>query len=201
MTTLYKLTDQNMQTYGGYQWVLGEERTTSGYGDLCGPGWLHAYTDPLLAVILNPIHANYLTPKLFRADGEVGKTDHGLKVGCTKLVLTEEMKLPQVELHQLVAFGILCALEVYKDEKFIVWANSWISGADRSYDAANAAWYAARDAARDAAIAYAADAATNAAIAYANAARDAARYAARYAAAEKPLDLIALAHQAMETKP
>jgi len=35
----YKLTDQNMQTRGGTQWAIGETRTASGEGDLCGPGW------------------------------------------------------------------------------------------------------------------------------------------------------------------
>ena len=40
MTTIYKLTDQDMRTYAKCQWALGETKTTSGDGDLCGPGWL-----------------------------------------------------------------------------------------------------------------------------------------------------------------
>ena len=43
MTTVYKLTDQKMQTHGGYQWVLGEWHEKSGEGELCGPGWLIRY--------------------------------------------------------------------------------------------------------------------------------------------------------------
>ena len=54
----YKLTNQEMQTHNGFQWELGEWQETSGEGGLCGPGWLHYYSDPLLAVLLNPIHAD-----------------------------------------------------------------------------------------------------------------------------------------------
>ena len=63
---LYKLTDEKMQTYNGFQWVLGETHETNGEGNLCGPGWLHAYTDPLLAILLNPIHANISNPETNR---------------------------------------------------------------------------------------------------------------------------------------
>ena len=58
MTKLYKLTDQNHQTRNNTKWGAGVTHTASGQGDLCTAGWLHAYTSPLLAVLLNPIHAN-----------------------------------------------------------------------------------------------------------------------------------------------
>ena len=66
MTTLYKLTDRDGFTRRGLtgetKWSLGFTLCTSGAGDLCGPGFIHAYTDPLLAVFLNPIHADILDP-------------------------------------------------------------------------------------------------------------------------------------------
>ena len=146
MTTIYKLTDQNMQTHNGYQWALGETRTASGEGGLCGPGFLHGYTDPLLAVLLNPIHANITNPRLFRGEGTVAKTDHGLKIGCTEMTLTEEMEPPAINTVQRVAFGILCAKEINKDEAWGKWADDWLSGKDRT-EAAWAAWAAAWEAA------------------------------------------------------
>ena len=82
---LYKLTNAKDQTYGETQWGEGVEHTTDGFGDLCGPGWLHAYTDPLLAVLLNPLHAGFCTPHLWEAEGEIGRNDNGLKVGCKRL--------------------------------------------------------------------------------------------------------------------
>src|SRR6266496_3568750 len=128
METLYKLTDENMQTFRGFQWELGEEQIVPGMGELCSTGWLHAYTDPLLAVLLNPMHARIANPRLFRCQGEVGKTDHGLKVGCVRLTLAEEMPLPVVTTEQRVKFAILCALSVYHEATFAAWANAWLSG-------------------------------------------------------------------------
>ena len=82
---LYKLTDAQAQTHGDTQWGDNVEHTAPGTGPLCSAGWIHAYTDPLLAVLLNPIHAKFSSPRLWEADGDVGATDHGLKVGCTRL--------------------------------------------------------------------------------------------------------------------
>jgi len=93
--TVYKLTDQKMHTRNGYQWALGEWRETSGDGELCGSGWLHAYEDPLLAVLLNPIHASIANPRLFEAEADSdGNDDRGIKCGFTRLRLTKELPLP-----------------------------------------------------------------------------------------------------------
>ena len=143
MTTIYKLTDQNMQTYDGFQWTLNKTETADGKGDLCGPGFLHAYTDPLLAVLLNPIHADIENPRLFRAEGTIKKTDHGLKVGCTEMTLLEELPLPVITTTQRIAFGILCAKEVCKDAVWVTWADAWLLGKDRAAGAAGAAEAAA----------------------------------------------------------
>ena len=55
----YKLTNENHETYNGTKWGPGVTHETDGHGELCGSGWLHYYDDPLLAVLLNPIHANF----------------------------------------------------------------------------------------------------------------------------------------------
>jgi hypothetical protein len=136
---VYKLTDQKMRTRNEFQWVLGKEETARGNGLLCSPAWLHAYTDPLLAVLLNPIHADIVNPRLFVADGYVGATDNGLKVGCTRLVLTAEMPVPQLTTKQRVRFGILCAQAVCTDVKWNAWAADWLSGHDCSRKAAESA--------------------------------------------------------------
>lgn len=107
----YKLTDANLCTHGGYQWTLGEKRSTDGRGDLCGPGFLHFYLDPLLAVMLDPIHANIGgAARLFRAKaGGTIRHDRGLKAGAASLTLLEEMPLPVVTTAQRVAFAKACA--------------------------------------------------------------------------------------------
>ena len=195
---VYKLTDQNMQTHGGCQWVLGEKKTTSGEGELCGPGWLHCYADPLLAVLLNPIHAYYENPRLFRARaGRKSKHDRGLKSGYTKMTLIEEIPVPAISTAQRVRFAILCAMKVYQDPGFVQWGENWLSGKDRSAEAAEAAW-AAWAAARAAGAAWAAARAAGAAEAAAWAARAAGAAEAAARAAEAEIDLISIAHEAVD---
>jgi len=190
----YKLTDQNMRTYNGFQWELGKEVITDGKdNELCNNSWLHYYHHPLLAVLLNPIHANIDNSRLFEVKA-LGKhlDDKGLKGGCTKMTLVKEIELPEITLNQQIAFGILCSLAVYKESTYILWANDWLNNVDRSAARAYAAAYAAYAAA-------AADAYAAADAAYA--AADAARYAARAnAAADANIDLIKLAKKALKYK-
>jgi len=136
---LYKLTDRHDQTWNRTQWGEGVEHTAPGTGELSGVGWLEAYTDPLLAVLLNPIHADFAAAHLWEAEGDVGKTDHGLKVGCTRLKTIKRLPLPEVTAEQRVRFGILCALEVCQNTKWRKWAADWLSGKDRTVGAAQVA--------------------------------------------------------------
>ena len=193
MATLYKLTDENGYTRNRTQWGEGIKHKAKGEAgqDLCTDGWIHAYVDPNLAVLLNPIHAAFANPRLWEARGVVGKTDCGLKVGCRTLTTIREIPLPQWGIIQTAAFGILCSLEVYTDPAYVTWANRWLEGTDRSTQAAaRAAKWAARAAtataaaaARAAAEAEAARAAT-ATAAEAAAEAEAAKWAAAEAAAE-----------------
>jgi hypothetical protein len=141
---LYKLTDENGCTKNGTQW--GENVTHRATGDpsqdLCSDAWIHAYESPELAVLMNPIHANFKSPRLWEAEGEIGKND-GTKCGCRSLTTVKEIPLPQVTIEQRVRFGILAAVKVYKDAVFQQWAADWLSGANRTDAAANAASYAA----------------------------------------------------------
>lgn len=148
----YKLTTQDGTTHGGYQWSLpsgkkpGKWHETSGEGDLCGPGWLHYYHHPLLAVLLNPIHASIADPILWEVEVS-GNTldDKGLKAGATRMRILRKLPLPEFAKEQRIAFGIYCAQEVFTDEAFAKWACDWLDNVDRS--AARAAWAAAEGAA------------------------------------------------------
>ena len=191
---LYKLTDKHDRTYGGCQWGAGIEHTASGEGNLCTGGWIHAYTDPLLAILLNPIHADFDKPHLWEAEGEIGKDDHGLKVGCTKLKTLKRISKPRINKIQRIAFGILCAKKVCKNKAWAAWANNWLSGKNRTKEAAWAAWAARAEAVRVEEAAWEAVRAAWAAAAAAAAARAAA------VGATKPLDLPAIAKQAMKVK-
>ena len=194
MKTVYKLTDQNMQTYGNCQWVLNEWKETSGEGDLCRPGWLPGYSDPLIAILHNPMHANIANPRMFVAEVE-GKylDDGGLKCGHTRMRLIEEINPPVITVTQKIAYAILCAREVCTNKKWNDWADGWLSGNDRS---AEAAWAAAR--AEEAAAEEAAWAAWGAAAAVIKTGWAAwGATAAAAAANKKKIDLIAIAKEAV----
>ena len=135
MPKYYKLTNENEQTHGGCQWGENVTHETSGKGELCGPGWTHWYTHPLLAVMLNHIHGNFdlTTAHLWESpeDQVAEKTDHGVKVGCMKGTTARRVPMPEVTLTQKVAFGILCSLSVYREHNYVTWAENWLSGSDR----------------------------------------------------------------------
>lgn len=160
---LYKLTDGDGKTRNDTQWGPGVSHSGTGEGGLCGPGWIHAYEHPLIAVLLNPIHADFKSPRLWEAEGEVGLRDGQLKCGCKTLTTIREIPLPEITTEMRVRFAILCAKDVCACSAWNAWADKWLSGKDRSaaaaaraamaamaaYDAA--AWAATAGAAYDAA--------------------------------------------------
>jgi hypothetical protein len=132
---VYKLTDQRMQTRNGFQWGLGVTKHTSGKGKLCGPGWLHAYADPLVAVFMNPVHAEFRFPRLFEAEasGEL-EYDGNLKLGTTTLTLRIELALPVLSEFVRARVAIKAAQLVLPDDvrpAWRSWANKWLSREDR----------------------------------------------------------------------
>jgi len=183
VTQLYKLTDKDDRTQGGCQWGPGVEHSGTGEGELCGPGWIHAYEHPLLAILHNPIHANFdpTTMHLWECEGEISKRDGQIKCGCKTLRTIREMPVPAVTLEQRVKYAILCALKVNTDAGFSAWAAAWLSGQDRTGQSAERMAWAARaaaDAARAAEEAADAAEAARSALAAAWAAADAADAAA-----------------------
>jgi hypothetical protein len=196
--TLYKLTNQDMTTHGGFRYALGVTAHATGAGEpeLCTNTVLHAYTSPALAVLMNPIHANIDNPRLFRAEGDVVVSDH-VKVGVRSLTLVEELTVPVIETAARVRWAMSLAWPV-ASASWLVWAAAWLSGEDRSRASARAA---ARDAsATDAASAadYAARAADGCASGVNRYAAVRAAYAA-YANAAESLDLSALDETDAET--
>jgi hypothetical protein len=145
----YKLLNLDLTTYKGCQWRIGEKKQTKGAGLLCGPGWLHGYEHAEIAHFLNPIHANFKNPVLYKV--KVGGTqlrDGNAKSGWTQMTLMEEVALRPPTIRQYVRFAIASALYVCKEPKFVYWATAWLRGKDRAAEAAvevvaGAAWAAA----------------------------------------------------------
>lgn len=136
MTKLCKLTTSDNYTRKGQMneclWGEGATHSGTGSGDLCGSGFIHAYEHPLLAVLLNPIHANINSPNLWLCEGEIAKREGELKVGCISLKTIKRITLPQITTEFRVRFAINIALFVYKAPAFVKWAENWLSRKDRS---------------------------------------------------------------------
>ena len=181
MAYAYKLLSQKMTSRNNTKWEIGKaieiSKEFSG-NELCSNQLLHCYASPEIAVVMNPIHANISEPRLFRIRCSKILADDGTKQGCKKQTLLKELPLPEISVEQRIKIAILCATEVYKEPNFLVWAENWNTGKDRTATSANAAANAANAAAYAAYAAYAA-----AAYAAYNAAAYAA-YAAAYNAAK-----------------
>jgi hypothetical protein len=143
MTELFKLTTQDGLTMQGCEaetkWGPNVTHVSSGQGRMCGPGFLHAYTHPRLALLLNPIYSRIDDPLLWRCDGEVVVCDRGLLVCCKRLTTIETMPLPVLTNDQRIAFAILCAREVTDRPEFLSWADKWCDGTDRTRNTARMA--------------------------------------------------------------
>jgi hypothetical protein len=140
-------------------WAVGEwvEATGNPNQGLCSDAYIHWYSDPLLAVLLNPIHANIPNPRLWEVETSGDeRTDGVLKGGSRCVRLIREISIPRITTEQRIRFAILCAKRVYDDVEWNKWADDWLSGqnrtaADAAYDAAYSAAYTAADAAARAA--------------------------------------------------
>lgn len=195
---LYKLTDKNYLTRAGElnetKWGEGVTHKATGEGTkLCTSDVIHAYTSPLLAVLMNPVHADIKDPILWEAEGEIIAAASD-KVGVKELTTIRIIPLPKITQTQKIAFGILAALEVYEEESFKLWAENWLSGRDRSSESARKVELAAQAAA---VWTKAADAAMWAAAARAAWAAVAAHVAADAAIQGTHLDLQMIAEKAM----
>ena len=139
-----KLTNPDGKTRNDSQWGEGITRSATGNNpSLCSDGWIHYYEDPIIAVLINSRHADFKDPILWECETSGMELHEPLKSGCKTLTTIRRLPLPEVTPAQKVGFGILCAKQVCKNEKFAIWADNWLSGKDRSKTAASAAASAA----------------------------------------------------------
>lgn len=129
----YKLLNQDLTSYNHTEWEIGVPVTVTVEGNkMCSNQVLHCYNHPLLAVILNPIHANLSNPKLFEISVDKIVNNDGLKFASKSQTLLKKISLPFLSTVQKVEFAIKVAKTVYSDEKWNEWADKWLSGSDRS---------------------------------------------------------------------
>jgi hypothetical protein len=111
-----------------FEWKLKKWKEIEGDKEFFGvfsEGWLHCYSDPLIAILLNPINENIQNPRLFEVEVD-GKEAHcNMKYAYKKMRLMKEVNVPKITLEQKVKFAVLCALEICGDNKFTSWAKDW----------------------------------------------------------------------------
>lgn len=151
----YKLTDKDGYTRKGEHnqlwWGEGTEHTASGdSNELCSDAYIHAYENPYIAVFMNTIHGDYnlSTAHLYECElsGKIIR-DGQLKCGGKTCKTLREIPPPVITTEQRVEIAIRISLKVYNDPNYVQWAEDWLSGKDRSKQAAEWAARAAREAA------------------------------------------------------
>ena len=143
----YKLTDSDGYTRRGKEgetlWKVGAVVEPQGEGSApCGPGVLHAYISPEVAIFCNPVHAEIKHPRCFEVElaaGGTWSTDGLKRWTMSSLRVVREVALPELALEMLVAWAIVMA--PHKSTR--AWAVNWLNGTSCS---AEAAWSAARSA-------------------------------------------------------
>jgi hypothetical protein len=105
---MIKLTNINGQTRNNTQWGPGVTHTAAGEGDLCTKGWIHAYPteNVVLALMLNPIHANFKPVRAWEAIGSGKSKSDGLKIGYESVTTVKELPVPPISTEQRVRFAI-----------------------------------------------------------------------------------------------
>lgn len=80
---------------------------------------------PLLAVIINPLHAECVRPRLFELRGVFDDQ----KIDLRRI---REVAVPGVSPEQKLAFSMYCIRSLAPDHAFAAWAERWLSNIDRS---------------------------------------------------------------------
>lgn len=137
MEKCYKILRRDMTSYRGCKWALGEWKESDELGPFCAPGGFHGYEYPLLAALHSPIHGATRNPRLFEAeaDGEIAHEGQ-MQLKAQRMRIVREIPVPKVSMEQRIAYAIYCAKAVYYDPEWDHWADAWLSGEDRSKQAA-----------------------------------------------------------------
>jgi hypothetical protein len=147
---LYKVTDADCQTRERTglraitKWEIGVKHRSK-WG-----GIIRAHRHPRLAILFHMAQSSFTTPRLWEAEGDPisestsSADDKAFEtVECNELTVLRELEIPWISSEKLVAFAILCAMEVYQEQKFVTWASAWLEGRDRTEGAAEAAYASA----------------------------------------------------------
>ena len=129
----YKLTEWNYKSKDNRIWGEGIEHTTIGGGVFSDPCWIHAYSHPVLASLLNCIGECFTNPVLWEAEsGPRLEGPSGINVATTRLKTIKIIPLPELTLEQKIKIALRCVLSQLESEEYAEWAQKWLDGSDRT---------------------------------------------------------------------
>jgi len=137
-----KLLNSDLTTYGGQRWVVGEWRdaapghcrhcTPTAHCRHCTPTALHGYTSPELAVLLNPIHGQFVAPVAYEYEHLGEHYCDGLKTYMPRQrIIGEPITLPVFTTRQRVVFAIHATRLVLRPAtipEWDTWADAYLRG-------------------------------------------------------------------------
>ncbi len=88
---------------------------------------------PLVAIMLNPWHAQLEKPKMLElrfAAVAIDTSDPTISMNV------REVAVPETTTDQKIIFALMVISAVYKNDQFNQWAEKWINGSDRSAESA-----------------------------------------------------------------
>ncbi len=122
----YLLTDVNGRSRRG---TTIETNRTNGKrqfgGDVVSQNIWECADTPLLAVMINPLHAESVYPRLFEIRG-FGQEQN-------EIYRIRETGLPKVLPEQKLVFAMYCLRSLTPDAVFVAWVERWLANIDRTF--------------------------------------------------------------------
>lgn len=87
---------------------------------------------PLLAVMINPLHAEFVRPRLFELRGDFDDK----KINLQRV---REVAVPEVSPEQKLVFAMYCIRSLAPEHIFAAWSERWLANIDRSVTGAQLA--------------------------------------------------------------
>lgn len=94
-------------------------------GDIVSRNIWECADSPLLAIMINPLHAECVRPRLFEIGGKFGQDQNNVH-------RVREIDLPEVSPEQKLAYAMYCVRSLIPEHAFDAWVERWLANDDRS---------------------------------------------------------------------
>lgn len=125
----YILTNsENCTRQGDYIFPEGSSFSSQAISEVVAKNASEMGVSPLVAIMLNPWHAQLEKPKMLEMlfTTEVDDTSDPIF-----RISVHEVDIPATTTDQKIIFALMVIMDVYKNDQFNQWAQKWINGTDR----------------------------------------------------------------------